>query len=225
MTESLAGVLGADVDVATAALASLAVVGVVMVALAVVGGRILLAVLKRVALLALLAAVGAGGFLFLRDGAATGALGDLVARMEQPAARDRSAPTPDAPRTAAGNREVVAYMDGGSFALTGRANGVPLDFIFDTGATAVVLTADDAARIGWPASRLDYTVSVSTANGTTRAALITLERLAIGGIEERDVRALVARPGDLRENLLGMTFLSRLEAYEVRSDRLVLRGR
>lgn len=225
MPESFVGVLGADLDTGTAALAALVAAGVVMVALAVMGGRILVAVLKRAAFLALLAVVGAGGFLLLRDGVATGALGDLVARTGEPTPRAGSGPDREAPRTAAGYREVVAYMDAGSFALTGRANGVPLDFVFDTGATAVVLTADDAARIGWPASRLDYTVSVSTANGTTRAALVTLERLAIGGIEERDVRALVAQPGDLRENLLGMTFLSRLEAYEVRADRLVLRGR
>jgi aspartyl protease family protein len=39
------------------------------------------------------------------------------------------------------------------------------------------------------------------------------------------VPALVSRPGALRENLLGMTFLDRLASFEVRGDRLILRER
>jgi len=225
MLESLWGAIGAQEGVGTATLATVAAFSLAMAALALVGGRFL-SVLKGAATTILIVGLGVAGLLALRDGAATQIIGDLVARVEPSAVHTRAAPAHEAPRsTTSGYREVVAYMDGGSFALGGRANGVPLDFVFDTGATAVVLTADDAARLGWPASRLDYSVTVSTANGATRAAPITIERLAIGSIEERSVRALVARPGDLRENLLGMTFLTRLDAYEVRGDRLVLRGR
>jgi aspartyl protease family protein len=54
---------------------------------------------------------------------------------------------------------------------------------------------------------------------------VTLDMLRVGSIAERRVRALVARPGALRENLLGMTFLERLTSYEVRGNRLILRGR
>lgn len=233
MPESLVGVLGADVDLGTAALAALGTLGLATATLALVGGRILIAVTKRVAVLTLAAGIGAAAFLTLRGGEGATALGDLAARILQPQVGSLGEPLAEpraeqmraAPRTGVGRREVVAYMDRGAFALSGRADGVPVDFVFDTGATAVVLTADDAARIGWPANRLDYSVRVSTANGVTQAAPITLRRLAIGGIEVREVRALVARPGDLRENLLGMTFLSRLASYEVTSDRLVLRGR
>jgi aspartyl protease family protein len=57
------------------------------------------------------------------------------------------------------------------------------------------------------------------------AAPITLDRLAVGPIAAERVRALVTRPGLLRENLLGMTFLERLASYEVRNNRLILRGR
>jgi len=35
----------------------------------------------------------------------------------------------------------------------------------------------------------------------------------------------VTKPGVLRENLLGMSFLERLASYEVRQNRLILRGR
>jgi len=47
---------------------------------------------------------------------------------------------------------------------------------------------------------------------------------AVGSIVERSVPALVAQPGQLRVSLLGMSFLNRLESWEVRSDRLRLRG-
>jgi aspartyl protease family protein len=67
-------------------------------------------------------------------------------------------------------------------------------------------------------------VPVDTANGRTRAAAVTLDRLAIGSIVERAVPALVAQPGQLSTTLLGMTFLSRLESWEVRGDKLLLRG-
>jgi aspartyl protease family protein len=59
----------------------------------------------------------------------------------------------------------------------------------------------------------------------TLAAPVTIERLTVGSIREQRVRALVTRPGVLRENLLGMTFLERLSSYEVRQNRLFLRGR
>ena len=58
----------------------------------------------------------------------------------------------------------------------------------------------------------------------TRAAPVTLDRIGVGGIEERAVQALVAQPGQLRTNLLGMSFLNRLESWEVRGDKLVMRG-
>ncbi|MGP9821649.1 TIGR02281 family clan AA aspartic protease [Salinarimonas sp. NSM] len=228
MPESLAALLGPDADLGTAALAALTGLGAVVALIALAGGSILAAVLKRVVLVVLAAGVSLGGFLILREGESAAVLGDLAGRVVPALAeigvQTRAAPAAEPPRVGLGPREVVAYMERGAFALSGRANGTPMDFLFDTGATAVVLTAENAARIGWPANRLAYTVRVSTANGTTTAAPITLERVAIGGIEVRDVRAFVAQPGDLRENLLGMTFLSELASYEVRGDRLLLRG-
>jgi aspartyl protease family protein len=71
---------------------------------------------------------------------------------------------------------------------------------------------------------LNYTVSIETANGRTRAAPVTLDRLAVGGLIERSVPALVVQTGSLKNNLLGMTFLNRLESFEVRGDTLRLRG-
>jgi len=77
---------------------------------------------------------------------------------------------------------------------------------------------------GLPLEVLAYTVSVETANGRTRAAPVTIDAITIGGITERAVPALIAQPGQLQTNLLGMSFLNRLQSWEVRGDRLVMRG-
>src|SRR5262249_56216935 len=85
--------------------------------------------------------------------------------------------------------------------------------------------ADGAGKGGGlPLEVLNYSVNVETANGRARAAPVTLDRLSIGGISERSVPALIAQPGQLRTSLLGMTFLNRLESWEVRGDKLMMRG-
>lgn len=118
----------------------------------------------------------------------------------------------------------VARRRDGHYLIDMQANGVKVSFVFDTGATSVVLRAEDAGKIGVDVSRLNYNLSVSTANGTARAAEILLDSLAVGTILQRRVRALVARPGALQENLLGMSFLERLASYGVANNRLVLKS-
>lgn len=113
----------------------------------------------------------------------------------------------------------------GQFAVKALAGKARVDFVFDTGASAVVLRAEDAARLGLNPRALRYTVPVGTANGRTLAAEAVLPELSVGPVRERDVPVLVARPGALHTNLLGMTFLDRLGSYAVERDRLVMRGR
>jgi aspartyl protease family protein len=108
--------------------------------------------------------------------------------------------------------------------MAARINGKKIAMVLDTGASSVVLTQEAAKAAGLPIEVLNYTVSVDTANGRTRAAPVTLDRLAIGGVVERSVPALVAQSGQLKTNLLGMSFLNRLESWDVRGDRLRLRG-
>ena len=113
---------------------------------------------------------------------------------------------------------------GGEFALRARINGVPAPMVVDTGATSVVLTYETAKAAGLPLELLDYDVDVETAGGHTKAARLTLDRLAIGKLVERSVPALVVPHGQMKTNLLGMSFLDRLESWEVHADRLMLRG-
>lgn len=113
---------------------------------------------------------------------------------------------------------------GGDFAVTAHINGARIPMVLDTGATSVVLTQEAAKAAGLPIEILSYTVNVDTANGRTHAAAVTLDRLVVGGLIERSVPALVAQEGKLKSNLLGMSFLDRLESWEVRGDKLRMRG-
>jgi aspartyl protease family protein len=125
---------------------------------------------------------------------------------------------------ARGHSVEIARGRVGDFQVSARVNGAKVATILDTGASAVVLTQEAAKAAGLPLEVLNYSVAVETANGRTRAAPVTLDRLAIGNIVERSVPALIAQPGQLKTSLLGMSFLNRLESWEVRGDKLLLRG-
>jgi aspartyl protease family protein len=118
----------------------------------------------------------------------------------------------------------VGRTNGGDFAIAAQINGARVAMVLDTGASSVVLTRDDAKKAGLPLEVLNYTVNIDTANGRTKAAPVTLDRIAIGDLVERSVDALVAQPGQLKTSLLGMSFLNRLQSWEVSGDRLVLKG-
>ena len=113
---------------------------------------------------------------------------------------------------------------GGEFALKARINGVNAPMVIDTGATSVVLTWETAKAIGLPTDMLEYNVDLETAGGHTKAARLTIDRLSVGGLVEKSVPALVVPRGNMKTNLLGMSFLDRLESWSVRSDRLMLNG-
>jgi aspartyl protease family protein len=123
-----------------------------------------------------------------------------------------------------GRTVAVARTDSGDFAVNAEINGARIDMVLDTGASSIVLTRDDAKAAGLPIEVLDYSVNIDTANGRTRAAPVTLDLVAVGSLVERSVDALVAQPGQLKTSLLGMSFLNRLQSWEVRGDHLILRG-
>jgi len=111
---------------------------------------------------------------------------------------------------------------GGHFQVRANINGADIPLIFDTGASAVVLTSEDARKAGIDTDALRYTVSVSTANGMGKAASVRLDNMNVGGIERQGVRAFVAEEHALDTSLLGMTFLETLKRYAVSSNSLEL---
>ena len=123
-----------------------------------------------------------------------------------------------------GNVVEIVRGRGGDFSVRVQVNGARVSMVLDSGASAVVLTQEAAKAAGLPLEVLQYTTNVDTANGRARVAPVTLDRLTIGNIVERSVPALIAQPGALRTNLLGMSFLDRLESWEVREDKLLLRA-
>jgi clan AA aspartic protease (TIGR02281 family) len=118
----------------------------------------------------------------------------------------------------------IARNRDGSFSIIAQVNGSRIAFVIDTGASAVILTQDAAKAARLPLDHLTYLVDIETANGPTHAAAVTLDWLTVGGITERSVSALVAQPGHLNTSLLGMSFLNRLESWEVHGDRLTMRS-
>lgn len=111
---------------------------------------------------------------------------------------------------------------GGHFEINATVNGHTTPMIFDTGASAVVLTVADAEAAGISTKKLNYTIPVSTANGTGRAARVRLDRIEVGGIVREGVVAFVTEENALEQSLLGMTFLETLSRYSVTQNSLEL---
>ncbi len=133
---------------------------------------------------------------------------------------------PASPLSSVGADGSVAVMIGkansGHFEVNADVNGKAILMLFDTGASTVVLTADDARLAGIDVDALSFTRPVSTANGTARAASVTIDDFAVGDIHRIRVPAMVAQPGRLDTSLLGMSFLGTLTGYDIRGDRLIL---
>ncbi len=110
----------------------------------------------------------------------------------------------------------------GHFQTEGRIEGQRIGFMVDTGASVIALNEKSAARFGLRPSRADYNANVTTANGTIKAARTKLAMVEIGGLVVRDVEAMVLPDEALSENLLGLSFLSRLKRFEYANGKMVL---
>jgi aspartyl protease family protein len=110
----------------------------------------------------------------------------------------------------------------GHFIFDAAINDRPATVMADTGATLVVLTYEDAARVGLSPHSLDFSGFAQTANGVSRVAPVMLDRVRVDNITVRNVPAAVAEKGALDANLLGMSFLGRLKAFQVQGRELIL---
>ncbi|MDZ4374354.1 MAG: TIGR02281 family clan AA aspartic protease [Phenylobacterium sp.] len=104
---------------------------------------------------------------------------------------------------------------------TARPGGETVRFLVDTGATAVALTPEDAARLGFEPKDLRYSHNVTTVGGSAQAAAVTLASVTINGARLENVQALVVSDG-LDVSLLGMSYLGRLTRFEATRDTLRL---
>jgi aspartyl protease family protein len=123
----------------------------------------------------------------------------------------------------AGNRSISIPSDSrGHFRTEGRIDGQRIGFMVDTGASMIALNETSAARFGLRPSRGDYNATVTTANGTIKAARTRLAMVDVGGLVVRDVDAMVLPDEALSENLLGLSFLSKLRRFEYANGKMVL---
>lgn len=123
----------------------------------------------------------------------------------------------------AGVRSVSIPRDNrGHFQADARIDGQRIGFMIDTGASLIALNESSAARIGVRPSSGDYTAQISTANGSVKAARTRIAMVEIGGLIVRDVDAMVLPDSALSENLLGLSFLSKLKRFEYAGGRMVL---
>lgn len=118
----------------------------------------------------------------------------------------------------------VTANQNGQFDIEALVNGTSVRLLADTGATLVVLTHDDALRVGIDVEALRYNIPVQTANGVAKNALVHLQDITIGSITIPNIRALIAKPGQLDTSLLGMSFLARLNSFQIGGDQLVMRN-
>lgn len=122
-----------------------------------------------------------------------------------------------------GDSITVSRGRNGHFSLRAEIADTPIDMLVDTGASTVVLTYEDAEKVGIDVASLSFQTPVETANGMTFFARVVLDSVKVGKIEQDSVRAAIAQQGNLQQSLLGNSFLDRLSSYEFTGSQLVLR--
>lgn len=104
----------------------------------------------------------------------------------------------------------VSSSQGGHYVTPGRINGMPVDFMIDTGATIVAMNYLQAEALG-----IDYRagkpIKVNTANGIAQAFQITLNSVSVGTIEIKQVRAAVSSTEFPQVILLGNSYLGKID--------------
>lgn len=152
----------------------------------------------------------AWGLIFLGVIAAYGLWGDI-----------RQTVRPRQSMVSADNTVTLPRAPDGHYYMTLMVNDVAVDFLVDTGASQVVLTQKDAGRVGLKPKDLAFTGRAMTANGQVRTAPVRLERVELGQISDRNIRAWV-NEGDLEQSLLGMSYLQRWRKIEITGQALIL---
>jgi aspartyl protease family protein len=182
------------------------------------GRRLMLEAMGAVAVLA----IGAYGLTHARE------TRDLVTKLaglrSAPDAVANTADQIDRSNSATSGRRKVELAAGSHnhFFADAELNGRSIQVMVDTGASMVALTYDDARRAGIYPRDSDFIGRSNTANGIARFAPVDIDRVSIGGIEVRNVRAAVMEEGKLETSLLGMSYLSKIGSVSMRSGRLVL---
>jgi aspartyl protease family protein len=131
-----------------------------------------------------------------------------------------TAPSAEASRATPYNSLVYQADKRGHVVLEATVNGALVRFLVDTGASYVALTLADAANAGIGRGSLAFTATMNTANGQTHAAPVRLREVRLGQLAIDDVQGVVQ--DGLPISLLGMSFLKRIDSWEMRDGVLTL---
>ena len=136
--------------------------------------------------------------------------------------RPERQPAMSVPSVSAPASNTIGYTanERGHIILDAAVNGAPIRMLVDTGASLVTLTPADARGAGIDPARLAFNGHVQTANGTARMAPVTLREIRNGQLSIYAVPAAVLE--NLNVSLLGMSFLGRLQGYEMRDGKLTV---
>lgn len=115
---------------------------------------------------------------------------------------------------------VALAKRGNHFHATLEINGRDVDFIVDTGATDLVLSREDADRVGIDLDGLSFDRPAQTANGVVMGAYVRLDQIRFGPYTDSSFPARV-NGGDLGTSLLGMEYLKQYR-LQVDGDRMYL---
>ena len=117
----------------------------------------------------------------------------------------------------------IASTHGGHYVTPGRINGMPVEFMVDTGATMIAMNYVVAERLG-----IDYRagrpIKVNTANGVAQAYEVILSSVSIGDLEVQQIRAAVSSTEFPQVILLGNSYLGKVD-MQVDNGVLLLQSR
>jgi clan AA aspartic protease (TIGR02281 family) len=125
------------------------------------------------------------------------------------------------PRATEGSDHVIRVKadSNGHYYVKGSADGVPLEFMIDTGASYITLTKEAAGRLG--VGPLNFNLAVTTANGPIQNAQIAIHQLTVGSFTVSDIPAVV-NGGELDQPLLGMSWLRLFRSIEIQNGVMTL---
>jgi aspartyl protease family protein len=121
-----------------------------------------------------------------------------------------------------GSEVTLGRADDSHFYADVDIDGTMIRMIVDTGASTIALTRSDAEAIGINVDALADGGTAATAGGDVAVKPTMLDRVEIDGIAKDNVQAVVVDT-EMRQSLLGQSFLSRLDSVTVEGDKMILR--
>ena len=120
-------------------------------------------------------------------------------------------------------QELIFYIaNDNHFYIHANVNGRFTKFLLDTGASDIILSKQDAIKLGFDLNNIIYNKRYHTANGIIKAASITLNKIIIGDIEFYNIPATISN-SDMQISLAGMSFLKLFNSYNFDNNRVVLK--